>query len=227
VSTDSAEAELPELQALTVGGCAALLLLPEQARWLYVFGHGAGAGMRHSFMQAMAERLARRGIGTLRWELGYMTAGKKRPELGPACERQARAVCVEAAERFASLQLVAGGKSMGGRMTSQAHAIEPLPRVRGLAFLGFPLHPAGEPATRRADHLTRIELPMLLVQGSRDKLAEPALLATTMARLPTAQLVVIEGADHGLDIPPTRRGDRHPYDQAASAIADWLVRLDT
>lgn len=227
MSTEVADAALPEQQELTVGGCAALLLLPEDARWLYVFGHGAGAGMRHAFMQAMAERLARRKIGTLRWELGYMTAGKKRPDPGPVCERQARAVCVEAAERFAALQLVAGGKSMGGRMTSQAHALEPLPRVRGLAFLGFPLHPAGEPATTRAEHLTRIALPMLMVQGSRDKLAEPALLTATMARLPTAQLVVIEGADHGLDIPPTRRGDRHPYDRAADAIADWLTRLDS
>lgn len=210
-----------------MGGCSALLLLPEAARWLYVFGHGAGAGIRHSFMQEMAERLARRGVATLRWELAYMTAGRKRPDNGPACEKQARAVCAEAAERFSQLSLVAGGKSMGGRMTSQAHAAEPLAHVRGLAFFGFPLHPAGEPATTRAEHLSKIASPMLFVQGSRDKLAEPALLAATMARLPTAKLVVIEGADHGLDIAPTKRGDRHPYDRAADALADWLAVLDS
>lgn len=226
MTSDSA-ASLPVQQELIVGGCSALLLLPEAARWLYLFGHGAGAGIRHSFMQELAERLARRGIATLRWELGYMTAGRKRPDPAAACEAQARAVCGEAAERFPALSLVAGGKSMGGRMTSQAHAAAPLPRVRGLAFLGFPLHPAGEPATTRAEHLTKISLPMLFVQGSRDKLAEPALLAATMARLPTAKLVVIEGADHGLDIAPSKRGGSHPYDRAAGALADWLVVLDS
>jgi uncharacterized protein len=217
--TDSAST--PALE-LSIAGQAALLVRPAQARVLYVFGHGAGAGMRHSFMEAMAARLAERGIATLRWELSYMTAGRRRPDPAAVCEREARAVCVEAAERFADLPLWAGGKSMGGRMTSQAHAAAPLPRVRGLAFLGFPLHPAGKPAVSRAAHLAQIALPMLFVQGSRDKLAEPALLDATIARLPTAKLVRIDGADHGLDIPPSRRGERHPYDQAADAFADAL-----
>lgn len=219
----------PAPQELTLANQAALLLRPPGARWLYILGHGAGAGMRHAFMESMAERLAARDIATLRWELSYMTAGKRRPDPAAVCEREARAMCtaVAAAEQFAELSLIAGGKSMGGRMTSQAHAAEPLPRLRGLAFLGFPLHPAGEPAVTRARHLEAIALPMLFVQGSRDKLAEPHLLAATMAKLPTAQLVVLDGADHGLDIPVSRRGDRHPYDRAADALADWLARLDS
>jgi uncharacterized protein len=214
-------------EPLTVGGQAALLVRPPEARWLYVFGHGAGAGMRHAFMEEMAARLAARSIATLRWELSYLTAGKRRPDPAAVCEREARAVCTEAAERFAELSLVAGGKSMGGRMTSQAHAAAPLPRLRGLCFMGFPLHPADAPAVTRAEHLQQISLPMLLIQGSRDKLAEPTRLAATVARLATARLVVLEGADHGLDVPVSRRGPAHPYDLAALAIADWLGQLDS
>lgn len=215
----------PAPQELSLGGQAALLVRPADARWLYIFGHGAGAGMRHAFMADMAERLAARRIATLRWELSYMTAGKRRPDPAAKCEAEARAVCEAAAERFPELALVAGGKSMGGRMTSQAHAAAPLPAIHGLAFLGFPLHPAGEPATTRARHLEAIALPMLFIQGSRDKLAEPTLLGATIARLPTARLVVIEGADHGLDVPISRRGDRHPHDLAADALAEWLALL--
>lgn len=211
---------------LTLGGQAALLMRPAAARWLYLFGHGAGAGMRHAFMADMAARLAARQIATLRWELSYMSAGKRRPDPAATCEREARAVCTAAAERFTDLALVAGGKSMGGRMTSQAHAAAALPALRGLAFFGFPLHPAGEPAVTRAKHLEAITLPMLFIQGSRDKLADPALLTATIARLPTARLVVIDGADHGLDVPVSRRGDKHPYDQAADALAEWLATLD-
>ncbi len=217
----------PAAQALSLGGQAALLVRPPGARWLYVLGHGAGAGMRHQFMEDMAARLAARDVATLRWEMTYMTAGKRRPDPAATCEREARAVCTAAAERFPELSLVAGGKSMGGRMTSQAHAAEPLPRLRALAFLGFPLHPAGEPATLRANHLTAIAAPMLFIQGSRDKLAEPPLLAATMQRLPTATLHVVDGADHGLDIPRSRQGAEHPYDQAARVLADWLARLDS
>jgi uncharacterized protein len=214
-------------QALTVAGQAALLLRPPTARWLYIFGHGAGAGMHHAFMESMAQRLAAHGIATLRWEMTYMTAGRRRPDPGSVCEREARAVCVEVAERFTELPIFAGGKSMGGRMTSQAHAATPLPKLRGLTFLGFPLHPAGKPAVTRAAHLERITVPMLFVQGSRDKLAEAALLDATIARLPRATLHRLEGADHGLDVPASRRGDRHPHDQAVAAIADWLSDLDS
>ena len=212
---------------LTVAEHAALLCRPPGARWLYVFAHGAGAGMRHTFMEGMAQRLAARGLATLRWELAYMTAGRRRPDPATTCEREARAVCSEAAERFPELALCAGGKSMGGRMTSQAHAKEPLPRLRALAFFGFPLHPAGNPARSRGAHLLQISSPMLLVQGERDALSERALLEATLAQVPSATLRWIAGADHGLDVPVSRRGPVHPHDQAAEALAGWLAQLDT
>ncbi|MEZ4363932.1 MAG: alpha/beta family hydrolase [Kofleriaceae bacterium] len=212
--------------ALELGGQAALLLQPPRARWLYLFGHGAGAGIEHPFMESMAQRLAAREIATLRWELTYMTQRRRRPDPATTCEREARAVAVDAAARFGELRIVAGGKSMGGRMTSQAHAAEPLPRVEALAFLGFPLHPAGQPAITRAAHLAKIAEPLLLVQGSRDKLAEPTLLAQVISQLPRATLRVIEDADHGLDVPKTRMRE-HPHEIAAGALADWLARLDT
>lgn len=212
-------------QELTVAGQAALLLRPDDARWLFVMAHGAGAGMRHAFMEEMAQRLALRGIATLRWEMTYRSAGRRVPDRGPVCEREAGAVCREAAERFIELPMVAGGKSMGGRMTSQAYAAAPWPRMRGLVLLGFPLHPSGRPATTRAAHLEGIELPMLLVQGRRDKLAEPALLEATVTRLPGATLRWIEGADHGFEVAAKRRAERHPLDQAADEVTGWLANL--
>lgn len=212
---------------LLVAERTALLCCPPGARWLYLFAHGAGAGLRHAFMESMAQRLAARGVATLRWELSYMTAGRRRPDPAPVCEREARAVCTEAAERFADLALCAGGKSMGGRMTSQAHATAPLPRLRALAFFGFPLHPARKPASTRGQHLAQISLPMLFVQGERDALAERPLLEATLAPLPQATLRWIAGADHGLDVPISRRGEHHPHDLAADALAGWLTQLDS
>lgn len=212
---------------LILAGRDALWCPADGARWLYLFAHGAGAGIRHPFMEEMAQRLAKRRIATLRWELEYMTARRRRPDPATTCERQAREVCTAAAERWPELWLCAGGKSMGGRMTSQAHAKAPLPGVRALAFLGFPLHPAGKPATERAAHLRAIELPMLFISGSRDALAEPTLLAATLAALPSATLYQIPGADHGLDIAKRRRGDHHPLDLAAEALSSFLTALDT
>lgn len=213
--------------SLTVAGRDALWCPAEDARWLYLFAHGAGAGIRHPFMEEMAQRLAKRRIATVRWELEYMTAGRRRPDPAATCERQAREVCTEAAERWPEHLLCAGGKSMGGRMTSQAHAKAPLPGVRALAFLGFPLHPAGKPATERALHLRSIGLPMLFISGTRDALAEPTLLTAALAEVPRATLYQIPGADHGLDIAKSRRGDHHPLDLAADALASFLAALDT
>ncbi len=218
--------ELP-VSELALAGKTALLVRPPEARWLYIFAHGAGAGMRHPFMAGMAQRLAARGVATLRWELAYMSAGKRRPDPAPACEAEAAAVCTAAAEAFPALALCAGGKSMGGRMTSQAHAKAPLPRLRALAFLGFPLHPAGKPATTRGQHLEQISLPMLFIQGERDALAERSLLEQTLARVPSATLCWIAGADHGLDVAASRRGPEHPHDRAARALAEYLAQLDT
>lgn len=212
---------------LTIAGRDALWCPAEGARWLYLFAHGAGAGIRHPFMEEVAQRLARRHIATVRWELEYLTAGRRRPDPAATCERQAREVCTEVAARWPVLRLCAGGKSMGGRMTSQAQAKAPLPGVRALAFLGFPLHPAGKPATERAVHLRAIELPMLFVSGARDALAEPTLLTATLAELPRATLYQIPGADHGLDVTKSRRGDHHPLDLATDALASFLAALDT
>lgn len=211
---------------VNISDLAALLVRPPDARWLYIFCHGAGAGMRHPFMADMAGRLAARNIATLRWELSYMTAGKRRPDHMSVCVREALLVAHYAAEQLGDLKLVAGGKSMGGRVTSELQALKPLKRVRCLAFLGFPLHPAGAPSVARAKHLEDIALPMLFIQGSRDKLADPALLSATISRLPSARLVVIEGADHGFAVPVSRRGDKHPHDVAADALAGWLEALE-
>ena len=154
------------------GRVSALLSRPGSARWLLVFGHGAGAGMRHRFMQDMSARLAAAGLATLRYQFPYMEAGSRRPDARPILLATVRAAVDAARAAVPELPLLAGGKSMGGRMTSLAAAAAPLPGVRGLVFFGFPLHPAGRPSTERAEHLERVQLPMLFLQGERDRLAE-------------------------------------------------------
>ena len=149
---------------------------PNDARAVYVLAHGAGAGMRHAFMQAIAEGLAGRGVAVLRYEFPYMEQGSKRPDAPKVAQARVREAVVEARKRFPGLALFAGGKSFGGRMTSQAQAAEPLPGVLGLAFLGFPLHAAGKPSNERAAHLADVKVPMLFLQGTRDALADLALL---------------------------------------------------
>jgi hypothetical protein len=186
-----------------------------------VLAHGAGAGMRHVFMQAMAEALAQVSIATLRWDLPFMARGGRRPDPPAVCEAAVRAACATAAA-LAPLPMIAGGKSMGGRMTSSAIARAPIAGVRGVVFLGFPLHPARAPAVTRAAHLPEVGLPMLFVQGPRDALAEPALLGPIIARLPGATLCEIDGADHGFAVPARRRGDDVPAEIAAH-VARWCA----
>ena len=161
---------------------SARLELPAAARACYVLAHGAGAGMEHPFMRAMAVGLAERGIATLRYQFPYMERRTQRPYPPALCHATVRAAGAECARRT-SLPLIAGGRSFGGRMTSQAQAGEPLPGVRGLAFLGFPLHPAGRPSDTRAEHLARVQIPLLFLQGTRDALAERALLEALLMRL--------------------------------------------
>ena len=207
--------------ATTIAG---RLWLPPTPRALYVLGHGAGAGMHHRFMVAIAGALAERAIATLRWEMPAMTAGRRLADRPAVVRPLARAACVHAAALAPGLPLVAGGKSMGGRMTSEAQAAAPIPGLRGLAFLGFPLHPAGAPAIARAAHLAAIALPMLFVSGDRDALATPALLAGVVAELgPRARLRVIPGADHGLDVPA--RSGVDPIALAADELAAWAGAL--
>src|SRR6476661_9186345 len=160
-----------------------LLLAPPSAHACYVLAHGAGAGMFHPFMDGAAKGLAERGIATLRYQFPYMERGAKRPDPPKLAHATVRAAVAEAARLAPALPLLAGGKSFGGRMTSQAQAASPLPGVRGLAFLGFPLHPAGRPSDARAMHLFDVRVPMLFVQGTRDKLAEPQLIEPVVKRL--------------------------------------------
>jgi predicted alpha/beta-hydrolase family hydrolase len=196
-----------------------LLLRPAQAKALYLFAHGAGAGMTHRAMESNAQGLAARGIATLRYQFLYMEKGSRRPDPPRIAHLAVRAAASEAARLATHLPLFAGGRSFGGRMTSQAQADSPLPGVRGLAFLGFPLHPAGKPGTERAEHLARVQIPMLFVSGDHDSLAEIDLLRPVIDSLgERAALHVIEGADHSFRIAAKEA-------EALDAIADWMFKL--
>src|SRR5262249_32666323 len=185
--------------AHTVSG---LLLAPSQAGACYVLAHGAGAGMFHPFMEAVASELAQRAIATLRYQFPYMEQGGKRPDPPKLGHATVRAAVEQAARLMPTLPLIAGGKSFGGRMTSQAQAAYALPGVRGLVFLGFPLHPAGRPSEERAAHLSHVEVPMLFLQGTRDRLADLGLLERLMERLgPRALLRLVQDADHSFRVP--------------------------
>jgi predicted alpha/beta-hydrolase family hydrolase len=203
---------------------AALLICPQQARACYVFAHGAGAGMTHSAMEAIAAGLGQRGIATLRYQFPYMEKGSKRPDAPKVAHAAVRAAVAEAARCCPSLPLIAGGKSFGGRMTSHAQALSPLPGVRGLAFLGFPLHPAGKPSSDRADHLAEVRIPMLFLQGTRDALAELGLLEPVVKGLGSrATLHLLDGADHSFHVlKSSGRNDREVLNQALDAFAAWV-----
>lgn len=206
---------------------SALLHLPAAARACYILAHGAGAGMQHPFMSATASELAALGIATLRYQFPYMQRRSRRPDPPALCHATVRAATLEAARRAPGLPLFAGGRSFGGRMSSQAQAIEPLPGVRGLAFLGFPLHPAGRPADSRADHLSRVQTPMLFLQGTRDALAERSLLEALVARLgERASLVWAQDADHSFHA-PARTGQDAAQVRGAllQALSEWMDRL--
>ena len=209
------------------GVVSGLLSKPREPVALYVFAHGAGAGMTHKSMASNAEGLAERGIATLRYQFPYMEKGSKRPDPPRIAHAAVRAAAAEAARVAPDLPLFAGGRSFGGRMTSQAQALELLPGVRGLAFIGFPLHPAGKPGIERAEHLSDVRVPMLFVSGARDALAEMELLEPMVGGLGEhASLVVIADADHSLKVPA--RSGRTPAQaeaEALDAIADWMKAL--
>ena len=219
--------ELDILVGESVGRVPAILLRPPDARVLYVLAHGAGAGMRHHFMSDMAEALAGRGIATLRYEFPYMAARSRRPDPPPVLHATVRAAVAEAAMIAPELTLVAGGKSMGGRMTSGAQAREPLPGVRGLVFLGFPLHPAKQPSVSRAAHLADVKVPMLFLQGTRDTLADLALITGVCERLgPLATLHVVDRADHAFEVlKRSGRTDSDVRDQLVREIDEWCDAL--
>ncbi len=201
-----------------------LLDLPAHARACYVLAHGAGAGMTHPSMAAVATELAARGIATLRFQFPYMEQGGRRPDPPALAHATVRAAVAEAGRRAPTLPLIAGGRSFGGRMTSQAQALSPLPGVRGLAFLGFPLHPAKRPSDERARHLADVDIPMLFLQGTRDALAELDLLQPLIERLgPRATLTLFQDADHSFHVPAkTGRKDPDVRREILDALADWI-----
>ncbi len=211
--------------AIDLDGHPGLAIRPRGARALYVLAHGAGAGMQHGFMTAVAEALAERAIATVRWDMPFMAAGKARPDPAPKAEAAARAVWTAVGKRYRDLPRFAGGKSFGGRMTSRAHAAAPLVGVRGIAFLGFPLHPPDKPGIERAEHLAAAAGDLLFVQGDRDALADLALLRPAVAQLGArATLHVVAHADHGFDV--LVRSGRTPAEvmiELADTLASWMI----
>lgn len=210
------------------GDVSAILMRPEGAKGLYVFAHGAGAGMRHRFMDAVADRLAGHGIATFRYQFPYMEAGRKGPNPAPVLVKTVRSAVAEAVRLAPDLPLVAGGKSMGGRMTSQAAAKEPLPEVKGLAFFGFPLHAPGRDSSDRGAHLGDVDLPMLFLQGSRDKLANLDLLKPLLDSVrPRPTLAIVDGADHSFHVlRRSGRTDDQVLDEICDTFAGWFDTLD-
>jgi uncharacterized protein len=220
----------PQQLELEVDGAddvSALLLRPPDAPSCFVFAHGAGAGMTHDFMAKVAAGLCDRGVATLRYQFPYMEKGSKRPDLPSIAHATVRAAVAEAARRCPGAVLIAGGKSFGGRMTSQAQAIKPLAGVHGLAFLGFPLHPAGKPSDARAKHLGDVHVPMLFVQGTRDKLAELPLLEPVVKRLgKLALLHPVREADHSFHVlARSGRNDREVMSEVLDTLSAWIGAL--
>ena len=218
-------------QALSIevsgsGAVSALLTTPASAHAAYVLAHGAGAGMHHSFMAGVASGLAQRGVATLRFQFPSMEKGARRPDSPAVAHAAIRAAVATAARAAPGLALFAGGKSFGGRMTSQAQALRALPDVRGLIFVGFPLHPAKRPADERARHLRDVAIPMLFLQGTRDDLADLALLRPVVAGLgERATLTVFEHADHSFHVPASSgRRDADIRAEMLDVIATWIAR---
>jgi uncharacterized protein len=206
---------------------SARLQRPSAARACYVLAHGAGAGMKHPAMRAIASGLGARQIATLRYQFPYMERGSRRPDPPPLCHATVRAAVARAAQLAPALPLFAGGRSFGGRMTSQAQALEPLPGVRGLAFFAFPLHPAGRPADSRAAHLLEIDIPMLFLQGSRDALAAQELLVPLVERLGArASLELVPEADHSFHVPRSSgRTDAAVLEALLERLAAWMEQV--
>jgi predicted alpha/beta-hydrolase family hydrolase len=206
-----------------------LLEQPRHSNTCLVLAHGAGAGMQHPFMQSIATDLAQGGIATLRYQFPYMQRREKRPDPPQLCHATVRAAVSMAQELMPNAMLIAGGKSFGGRMTSQAQAQRPLERVRGLVFLGFPLHQPNKPSAERAMHLSRIKIPMLFIQGTRDTLAELDHLRPLIEALQEhARLKVIDGADHSFHV--LKRSGRNDYEARAEMmkeIISWSAKLSS
>lgn len=200
-----------------VGAVSAIVLTPASPGAVLALAHGAGAGMNHPFMSTLAEALVRHGVATVRYNFPFAEKGKGRPDPAPVAEQVVAAAVSFAREQFPEVPLFAGGKSFGGRMTSQWMARENPDYVKGLVFFGFPLHPPGKPATDRAAHLGSIDVPMLFLQGTRDALAEWSLIERVVSNLPNARLEKLDGADHGF-----RAGKGYLTEELAERAAQWM-----
>ena len=220
----AADAQSLRIEVRPGEAVSALLVRPPHSCACYVFAHGAGAGMAHASMETVAAGLAERGIATLRYQFPYMEKGSKRPDPPAVAHAAVRAAAAAAGRCCPSLPLIAGGKSFGGRMTSQAQALSPLSGVRALAFLGFPLHPAGKPSSERAKHLADVDIPMLFLQGMRDALAELNLLEPVVKSLGSrATLHLVAGADHSFHVlKSSGRNDREVMDKVLDTFAAWV-----
>jgi predicted alpha/beta-hydrolase family hydrolase len=202
------------------------LELPDKPIALLVLAHGAGAGMDHPFLARTAALLGERGVATLRYEFPYMEAKKNRTDSPAVAVARVREAVAAAATAAPGVPLFAGGKSFGGRMTSTAQSESPLDGVRGLVFLGFPLHAPGRPGTERAEHLLQVKVPMLFVQGSRDEFAQPELLNQTIEKLKAeVTLFPVEGGDHSFKVPKKLGGD--PLSGIAEEVAGWMKSVLT
>ncbi len=210
-----------------VGDVSGIFLRPDQAEAVYVLAHGAGAGMRHRFMEDVAGALAARGVATLRYQFPYVEHGSRRPDPPGILEAAVRAAVAKARDLAPDLPLVAGGKSMGGRMTSNAMARRSIDGVRGLVFLGFPLHPPKQPGIARGEHLAQVQTPMLFLQGTRDTLADLDLITGVCERLgPRATLHVVQGADHSFSVlKRSGRTDGQVLDELTDTVTDWVRRV--
>ena len=209
------------------GEVCALLRQPAKAHSMLALAHGAGAGMRHAFMEQLANELSRAGVATLRYQFPYMEQGGRRPDPPTLAQATVRAAVAKAAKLASGVPLIAGGKSFGGRMTSQAQASAPLDGVRGLVFLGFPLHAAGKPSNDRAKHLADVKVPMLFLQGTRDSLADLAMLKPVVKGLgKRATLCLFDEADHSFHVPArTGRKDAEVRGEVLDALAKWAKRV--
>jgi predicted alpha/beta-hydrolase family hydrolase len=222
--------KLPEREvsiAVEGGQVSGLLMAAKNARACYVVAHGAGVGMRHKFMADVARGLAERGIATLRYQFPYMERGSKRPDSPKVAQATVRAAVMQARKLLPGIALIAGGKSYGGRMTSQSQAEEPLPDVRGLAFLGFPLHAPGQPSDERAAHLSFVKIPMLFLQGTRDDFAALDHLKPLVKRLGSrAKLKLFDDADHSFHVPAkSGRTAAEVMTELLGTLAGWLAAL--
>lgn len=211
----------------SAGEVSSILLLPADARWLLVLGHGAGAGMRHPFMAALSRDLAAEKIATFRYQFPYMENRRKAPDRPPTLTATVAAAVHAAQAAAPDLPLLAGGKSMGGRMTSTAASENLIPEARGLVFFGFPLHPPKQPATKRGDHLGKVEQPMLFLQGTRDDLADLKLLTPICKKLgDRTTLHVIDGADHSFHVlKSSGKSDGEILHELAHTTAEWAAAL--